>query len=216
MTAPELSLTRSWRDLPITRVLGSFVSWFLFALSFTLLFLVMLSVMAIGGYCASGGPYVIAVECPQGAVVFAPLSIFAGLAAVALGAIFAQGFGTPLRSWAWPILFCGLGVGFLAAFFIGGDLTGLLIGIMFELMGLVPLVLELRASAQSALIGSTNAAGVPFTASAKARFSFFGRSTTNQKGTIAANVGNWASSLGILAVAVALGVWLARLWYASV
>ena len=53
-----------------------------------------------------------------------PLSIFGGLAAVAIGVFFARGFGVPVVSWAWPILFVGLGGGFLfvgvLAFAVGG------------------------------------------------------------------------------------------------
>jgi len=133
---------------PLWRVLGSAASWLLFTFCFTLLFLGSAVVMGLGGYCASGGPYVIETECPDAVVATMPLSIFGGLAAVAIGAIFARGFGTPLVSWAWPILFVGLGLGFLVASTAPGGITFLIIGILFVLMGGVPLVLEVRANAQ--------------------------------------------------------------------
>ena len=97
-------MNSSWTTTPLARVAGSAFSWFLFVLSFTLLFHVSFTVLALGGYCASGGPYVIAVECPEAVAGFAPLSIFGGLISVGVGAFFTRGFGTPLTSWAWPVL----------------------------------------------------------------------------------------------------------------
>ncbi len=44
---------------PLWRVLGSFISWFVFSLSFSLLYVGSATVMGLGGFCASGGPYVI-------------------------------------------------------------------------------------------------------------------------------------------------------------
>jgi hypothetical protein len=138
------------------------VSWFLFSLCFTLLFLSSVTVIGLGGFCASGGPYAIATECPDSVVAFTPLSVFGGLIAVGLSVFLAQGFGTPLVTWAWPILFCGLGLAFLGGFVSQGDLTGLFLGIMFEVMGFVPLVLELRGSPQRVFLGQFSASGVQF------------------------------------------------------
>ncbi len=92
---------------PLWRVTGSVVSWALFTFCFTLLLLGAITVMGLGGYCASGGAYVIEIECPEAVAVTMPLSIFGGLAAVAIGVIFARGFGVPVVAWAWPILFVG-------------------------------------------------------------------------------------------------------------
>ena len=82
---------------PLWRVAGSFVSWFVFALSFTLLYLGSAVVMGLGGYCASGGPYVIETECPDAVVAFVPLSIFTGLAAVAVDVLQLHGRESPDR-----------------------------------------------------------------------------------------------------------------------
>ena len=35
--------------------------------------------MDLGGFCASGGPYVVAVECPDAVLATTPLSIFGGV-----------------------------------------------------------------------------------------------------------------------------------------
>ena len=190
--------------------------WFLFVLSFTLLFQVTFSVMALGGSCASGGPYEIAVECPDAVALFAPLSIFGGLIAVGLNAFLARGFATPLATWAWPILFCGLGGAFLAAFFGTGDIVGLILGLVFEIMGLVPLVLEIRASAQRVLLGQNALDGSQFYEGARARPSMTSRGAPNPEGAIRPTVGHWAAALLITLVFGLLGYWVAGVWFASV
>jgi hypothetical protein len=204
---------------PQWRVLGSIASWLLFSICFTLLYMGSATVMGLGGFCASGGPYVIQTECPDAVVAYVPLSIFGGLAAAAIGAIFAQGFGTPLISWAWPILFCGLGAAFLIASTAPGGITFLIIGIMFVIMGLVPLVLEFRASAQRVFLGSTNASDVKFEEGGRARYSptqltHWGARETSD--VVVPGVGDWALSLGILVASVGLGIYLAMLlWQAA-
>ena len=203
---------------PLYRVLGSIVSWLLFSVSFTLLYMGSATVMGLGGFCASGGPYVIQTECPDAVIAYVPLSIFGGLAAAAIGAIFAQGFGTPLISWAWPVLFVGLGAAFLISSTTPGGITFLLIGIMFVIMGFVPLVWEFRASPQRVFLGSTNASDVNFVESGRARpsptqFTHWGSRETADTVTPAA--GDWALSLGILIASVALGIYLAMLLWAA-
>jgi hypothetical protein len=205
---------------PLWRVAGSFVSWFVFTLSFTLLYLGSAVVMGLGGYCASGGPYVIETECPDAVVAFVPLSIFTGLAAVAVGVIFARGFGTPLVSWAWPILFIGLGAAFLISSTAPGGISFLIIGIVFVAMGGFPLVLEFRASAPALFLGTTNAADAKFELGAGRRSSLIASSWVRRDGdsteTLPPTAGDWALSLGILIAAASLGVYLAWLLFTSV
>lgn len=203
---------------PLWRVLGSVGSWLLFSICFTLLYMGSATVMGLGGFCASGGPYVIETECPDAVVAYVPLSIFGGLAAAAIGAIFAQGFGTPLISWAWPILFCGLGAAFLIASTAPGGITFLIIGILFVIMGLVPLVLEFRASAQRIFLGSTTASDVRFVESGRARYSptqltHWGARESGE--AVVPTGGDWALSIGILVASVALGIYLAMLLWAA-
>jgi hypothetical protein len=206
-------------DGPLWRIAGSFVSWLVFTLSFSLLYMGSATVMGLGGFCASGGPYVIETECPEAVITFVPLSIFTGLAAVAVGAIFARGFGTPLVSWAWPVLFVGLGAAFLISSAAPGGITFLFIGLMFLVMGAVPLVLELRASAQALFLGTTNAAGETFQTSDRARGTavLFRRRGAGEPDTVVPpTAGDWALSLGILIAAVLLGIYLASLlWQAA-
>lgn len=206
-------MTGSWRDSALVRVAGSAASWFLFSLSFSLLFQVTVTVMALGGSCASGGPYEIAVECPDNVAAFAPLSIFGGLAAVGLAIAFAQGFGTPLTTWAWPTLFVGLGSAFLLAFIFGQDIVGLIIGAMFLVMGLVPLVLELRGSPQRVFLGQFAANGQQFYEGDRARRSLLSPTVPNPEDSIRPTAGHWALALGITIVAVLAGYLTAVAWF---
>ena len=196
-------------------MLGSAASWFLFALSFSLLVHVSTLVMSIGGSCASGGPYVIAVECPEGVAAFAPLSIFGGLFAVAISLFLAQGFGTPLTTWAWPILFCGLGAAFLMAFFLAGDTIGLVIGVMFELMGVAPLIIELRGSPQRVFLGQRAANGAQFYEGERAKRSLMSMGAVNPEGAIQPTAPHWILALAITFGFGYLGYVVAGLWFGS-
>jgi len=83
------------------------------ALCMTMLFLGMRDIMDLGGFVASGGPYVIAHPAP-GWVWVMPLSIVLGLAAAfgnAVAASRAHGFNLAVA--AWPALFLSLGWNFL-------------------------------------------------------------------------------------------------------
>lgn len=204
---------------PIWRVLGSAASWLLFSFCFALLYIGSSVVMGLGGYCAQGGPYEIAVECPDIVAVSLPLSIFGGLAAVAIGVVFAGGFGMPLISWAWPVLFVGLGAAFLIASAAPGGIVFLIIGVLFVVMGLVPLVIEVRASVRALFLGTNNVAGVKFETSGRGRASYlqlgrWDRSAESDE-TIAPTAGDWTLALGIAIVAIGLGIYFANEIYAS-
>ncbi|HEY4224429.1 MAG TPA: hypothetical protein VGM70_01280 [Pseudolysinimonas sp.] len=222
-------LSSSTLSSPLWRYLGSAASWLLFTFCFTLLAVGASIVMGLGGFCASGGPYVIQTQCPDVVVWSTPLSIFGGLIAVGIGALLARGFGTPLVSWAWPILFIGLGLAFLGAGLASG-IDGIvfdLLALMFVVMGAVPLVLELRASPQAFFLGTTNADGATFAAREtghRSLYSFRQAGQVNQPfpgiadqtdqpqtGPIAATARDWALSLGILIVFGGLGIYLAML-----
>jgi hypothetical protein len=201
-----------WRDSPLARVLGSAASWLLFTLCFTLLWLVSTVVLGLGGSCASGGPYEIAVECPDGVALFAPLSIFGGLAAVVIAVALAGGFGLPLTTWAWPILFCGLGIGFLLSM----DVVGLVIGVVFEIMGLAPLLLSVRANPQRVFLGARSATGQPFYEGTNARGSILSPYAPHRDGAIGPRGDHWALALGVPLVAILGGYALAQLWFDAV
>ena len=207
-------MTGTWRDSALVRLAGSAVSWFLFSLSFSLLYQVTVGVMALGGSCASGGPYEIAVQCPDNIAAFAPLSVFGGLIAVGISIGFAQGFGTPLTTWAWPILFVGLGSAFMLAFIFGQDIVGLLLGGMFIVMGLVPIVLELRGSPQRVFLGQFAVNGVQFFEGDRARRTMMSPNSPNPDGAIRPTVAHWLLALVIVVTMAALGYLTALAWFA--
>lgn len=136
-------------DAPLTRVAGYLLGVAILAGSLTLLFLSMRAVLDIGGACASGGPYVPRVECPDAVVAFTPLSIFTGLAGVGLmvwGGSAIAGPWASLALLAWPALFVSLGWNFLEYGFLppggaeGWVWSWIFCGVVFMVMGLVPLI----------------------------------------------------------------------------
>ena len=230
-------------NAPVWRYVGSAASWLIFTFCFTLLAVGASIVMGLGGFCASGGPYVIQTQCPDVVVWTTPGSIFGGLIAVGIGVIVASGFGTPLVSWAWPILFIGLGLAFLASGLAAG-IEGIvfdLLALMFIVMGAVPLVIEFRADPQAFFLGTTNADGTPFVTRDTGRrslYSFRSTKPINQPfpgvtpavinadtdaatsdGAAATAVvptaRDWLLSIGILIVFGGLGVYLALQIFAA-
>jgi hypothetical protein len=141
---------------PGWRLAGLVGSWLLFSFCFVLIYLSSFVVMLLGGSCASGGPYVIGVECPTIVLYTFPWAIFGALAAVVLGVVFAKGFGLPVVAWAWPIGIGGLGIGS----FLGGVLTGgfwYFVGAaMFLLFAIPVLVYEIRLSPLRLFLGATD------------------------------------------------------------
>jgi len=226
---------------PLWRYFGSAASWLLFTFSFTLLAVGASVVMGLGGFCASGGAYVIQTQCPDAVTLTTPGSIFGGLIAVAIGVLLSNGFGTPLVAWAWPILFIGLGLAFLGSGIVSG-LDGIvfdLLAAMFILMGGVPLVLELRADPQAFFLGSKNADGRRFVARDTGHRSIYSFTTAGERNQpypglqvldqdaehlipdpnadpIAPTARDWSLSIGILLVFGGLGVYLALQLFAAI
>jgi hypothetical protein len=130
------------------------------AFTLTILWLSMRAVMGIGGACASGGPYVPAVECPDAVVLLTPLSIFGififgGLAA--WGGANLGGRWIALIALGWPALFLSLGWNFLEFGFNppGGkpgelEWSWLFCGVIFVLMGGIPLLIGIRGAMEVA------------------------------------------------------------------
>ena len=194
---------------PLVKAVAYLLAWFLFSLSFMLLVYSVVSVIEVGGTCASGNTaYVIAVQCPQDATVFLPWCIFSGLIAVAIGVVFANGIGIQPRVWAWPILFGSLGGLFVAA----GGAVGWGVGAMFIIMALVPLALELKASVQRVFLGSFNVSGQQFRESPKAQPSFSSRKMPNPPDAIKPSPGAWLFALFGFAIPCILGYMLATAW----
>lgn len=207
---------RTWRDAPATRVLGSAFGWFARALAITLLFQVGSAVSAVGGFCARGGPFEIAVECSDAVVFFAPTSVLGGLAGVFIGTSLAQGFGVSMLAFAWPALFLSLSVTFFQSFATRGDISGLLIGILFVAMGLTPLVLLARTMPRRMLVGRVDAQGRPWWQPHPEQSTLFGRHPSMPPDANHPSAGDWMLALGIAIVASLGGVATGVLWFAAV
>lgn len=142
----EPAQRRNWKFIDVTLFLVGIAG---LSASLTVLWLGMRAVLGVGGYCAEGGPYVIAQHCPEGTAWLIPLAVFAGLGSAGLTAWKGASLGAPwsaLIGLAWPALFISLGWNFLEfAFFppegmAGIQLGWLIPGILFVIMGAVPLV----------------------------------------------------------------------------
>jgi hypothetical protein len=137
-------------------------------LSITLLFLGMRAVMAIGGACADGGPYVPARPCPEGvplAMTAATFGLFGSVGLIVLfGSRFGGGWGG-LGLLGWPALFISLGWNFLEFGVRPPDDSGLawgwlICGVVFVIMGALPLVIGI-VTVRSVGARSPEAAAVP-------------------------------------------------------
>ena len=118
------------------------------AMCIVLIFLGMRSVMDIGGFCAEGGPYVIAQGCPDAATP----SLFLGMFGLFLFGAIATGYGIKVGGiWAaapllgWSALFGVLGWNFLEYGLIDPPLGQIewgwvICGVMFWLMAAGPLI----------------------------------------------------------------------------
>jgi hypothetical protein len=108
----------------------------------------MRAVMDLGGYCASGGPYAIEVECPDGVslIMFLAFPIgFLGAGLMVWKGVRLGGGWAGLVGLAWPALFLSLGFNFLQYGVSppgggGFELGWLIPGVIFVLMGGFPLL----------------------------------------------------------------------------
>lgn len=112
----------------------------------TLLYLGMRAVMDVGGACASGGPYVPRVECPEGVPLLMIAGIWGGLIFVGLYLWSTSKHKVPtLVAFAWPGLFLSLGWNFLDYGIddpAGGGLVWgwLVCAVLFAALGGLPLL----------------------------------------------------------------------------
>lgn len=146
------------RNDTISKIIRSFTGLLTLSLSLSILFLGMRAVMQVGGFCAEGGPYEIAVPCPEGIALLMPLSIF-GLflgGGLYFTAILKNGPKWGLLSWS--ALFISLGWNFLELAIyppIGEELVigWLICGILFVIMGGGPILLVNKDKALEILFG---------------------------------------------------------------
>jgi hypothetical protein len=204
-------------DTPVWRLVGSVVSWASFVFFFLGLYQAAGLVMGLGGYCASGGPYVIETECPQSVILFAPLGIFGFFVSAGIALAVARGFGVSLVAWAWPIMFVGLGIQFFLGAAAGqGVISNSIVGALFVVMGLAPVWFVVSSKTLvPTLVGSRSITGDRFVYDGKAR-RYFGLTPTEGGVETTPTPRDWALSLGLWAASVALGAWLSLVAFAAV
>jgi hypothetical protein len=193
---------------PGWRLAGAILSWVLFTFCFTLLVQATSVLAGLGGFCASGGPYVIETECPGSVIVFTPLSIIGMLVAVAIGFFLARGFAAPLIVWAWPILFVGLGIQFALSAAQPGGVTFGVLAVLFILMGLVPLVFEFRAGPRRIVVGKENLQGKRFRDREGAPRTFYAFGRVDPAETVPVTAADWGIALVVWIGSIAVGIWL--------
>ena len=97
--------------------------------------------------------------CPPGVELLVPLALVSAALGIVAMIVFAPDFGVSLIGFGWLLLFGGLGVFFLQAFFGFGDPVGLIVGIVFVVMGVVPLGYLLFTVPRVVFLGRSDAHG---------------------------------------------------------
>ncbi len=95
------------------RSLATFVGLAGVTVALVWLFESMRAVMAIGGSCANGGPYVVAVPCPHGTALTTTGAVIGGAVMAAVYTIFGLRVGPRITLLVWSALFLSLGWNFL-------------------------------------------------------------------------------------------------------
>lgn len=121
------------------------------AFCISLLYQAMRPIMRLGGMVARGGPFAIVHPAPSWVWIM-PVAILLGMACFFINLFCSDPDGVNLMPLAWPGLFLSLGWNFLEFAFAppgGGPGSGLawgwlVCGVMFVLMGGVPLVFSLK------------------------------------------------------------------------
>ncbi|HEY6318619.1 MAG TPA: SHOCT domain-containing protein [Acidimicrobiia bacterium] len=127
---------------PLAKQVGSLIGIGGVAFSITLLSQSMRAVEAVGGTCASGGPYAISRPCPNGVAGALPLAIVGGLIFLGLFVVCASDRGRSVAMLAWSALFLTLAWNFIDYGLKGGSGGGagfLIPGVLFVIMGAAPL-----------------------------------------------------------------------------
>ena len=116
------------------------------AFGLTLIYFMMRAVMAVGGYCAEGGPYVIATPCPDNIAMLTPISIFTMIVGIFIYMGNRAKNGPDWTMFWWSALFLSLGWNFVEFSIYPPDGSGIAWGwiicaVLFGLMGFALLLL---------------------------------------------------------------------------
>ena len=102
------------------------------------------SVIAVGGFCAEGGPYEIAVACPENTLVLAPIGVIGLVVGLLLYLVFRLRIGPNWIFALWPVAFIGSAWTFLQAGLYPPPNSGstwplFVMAVFFGLAGALPL-----------------------------------------------------------------------------
>jgi hypothetical protein len=112
------------------------LSWALLAFAVTLIFTSARAVLAVGGVCAEGGPYVIAIPCPGNTSLLTTVGVFAFFIGTFLSLFGQRGFGVPAWGYGWAGLFGFGAAAFFEAAVREGEWTWHLCGWIFTALAL--------------------------------------------------------------------------------
>ena len=133
------------------------------AFCISLLYLAMRPIMRLGGMVASGGPYAIEHPAPSWVWIM-PVAVILGMACFFINLFSGAADGVNLMPLAWPGLFLSLGWNFLEFAFAppgGGFAWGWLVcGVVFVLMGGLPLLLAIKGAREKVRAQLSSEAGM--------------------------------------------------------
>ena len=192
----------------LRRILGSAISFFALQLSFILLCFVGVDTAKLGGSCASGGPYEIAVECPSSSGAFVGIAVVLVFVAI-IGYLFSGGFGVSLFPVGWLVLFGGFGVLFVIGSIVMGFSSGMIVGPVFLLMSIVPIGFMLLASPRALFLGSVRASGEQYWENEKTYQSLLLINPDKAESLVKPRIVDWALSIGVFVGSTVLGILVA-------
>lgn len=188
------------------------------ACGLTLLYLGMRAIMDVGGACASGGPYVPSVECPEGVPLLMIGGLWGGLISLGLYLWSTSKHRVPtLVALSWPALFLSLGWNFLD---YGLDPPGgeglvwgwLICAALFALMGGLPLLAMVKPV--MAQFGRSGPEMPParVVIPTRTKVGQLRRPAGPARGGVISREGAWwlLVQAGAIAAGIALGAWLFR------
>jgi hypothetical protein len=195
----------------LRRLLGSVIAWFSLPISFILLSWVGISTASIGGSCASGGPYAIAVQCPESDAAQAAVAVILVFVAI-LGFALSSGFGVSLLAIGGFAVFGGFGALFIAGW-VGQLLSsGLIVGGVFVLFALALLGVWLWAAPRSVVLGTMRVTGERYYSTEQAYDDILRIDPERAATLVKPRPIDWLLSIGVWLVAAGAGTAVALSW----
>jgi len=195
----------------LRRLLGSVLAWFSFAMTFLLLSWVGISTASIGGSCASGGPYAIAVQCPESDAPQVAVAVILAFVAI-FGFALAGGFGVSLLAIGGFTIFGGFGALFIAGWVAKLLSSGLIVGGAFALFAIALLGVWLWAAPRSVALGTMRVTGEKYYSTEQAYDDILRVDPERAATLVKPRPVDWLISVGVWLVAAGSGTVVALSW----